>query len=191
MSAQVPIEAFKSNLLDKEFHRSLLDDLPAMARAANIPVQMVWTSMTKVCVPQEIEYLKAIRRKSLAGVCGMVYTGKPKKPMTNRMMAAAGACLRNYIDARVLTLEDLLTNIKSNTLGSPAVLFVPNFFVGTKEGGKIAEWQTSGLLSMLYSRQAEGHQTMLYVKSLTELATAYGPAFEQHLRANFEILTEE
>lgn len=191
MIGGVPEAAFESKVLDKEFHRPLIDDLPALARAANIPVQTVWTSMVGVCTHAEIEYVRGLRRKSLDGVSGLVYLGaSPSLPMTNRMMAMAGACLRNYIDARVMTLDDLLQGLKLGSLGTPTVLLVPNFFVGVKDGGKVAEWQISGLLSMLYSRQAEGLQTVLYVKSLTELSSAYGAAFKQHLDANFEKIIE-
>lgn len=193
MAVQAPEGAYldtnPTGVLDREYHKPLLDDVEAVARDANVPVKWVWTPMRDWCAPEEIEYVVGLRKKSMDGVCGMVYTGSaPKRPMTNRMMAVAGACLRNYVSARVCTLDEILHGCKTGNLPRHTVVLVPNFFTGTAAESRVAEWQVGGLLSFLYGRQSAGQQTFLYVSSMDALGEAYGIPFLQHLRTNFKIV---
>jgi len=180
-----------ASVIDPAIHQPLLDDWENIAREANVPVGCLEVPMKSTCTDAEIEYVKALRRKASENKYGLVYMGdKPTYPMTNRMIAITAACLRNYIEARVMTLDEVLQNVKKGDMPSPTVLLIPNFHVGNSEGGKIADWQVSGLLSMLYDRQVSGKQTFLYVRSLKGIQTAYGDVFAQHILANFEILQE-
>ena len=192
MDIAIPEEALTKRTLDRKVHRRLINDIESVSKAANIPVPMVWSSMHDHCESPEIEYVKHLRVRSAEGYAGLVFLGaEPKKEMGRRMQAIAAACLRNYINAKVMTLQDVLDAIKTSSMPRPTVLLIPNFFVGENDGGKIADWQLSGLLSMVYSRQAEGLQTFLYVKSLNELKHAYGAPFEQNIRSTFVLVSED
>ena len=180
-----------ASALDPTLHAPLIMDRENVTRAANVPVGCLDVSMAETNTADEIEYVRTIRRKASEGVYGLVIvSNKPKFPPTNRMVGIAAACLRNYIDARVMTLDEVLQNVKKGDMPSPTVLLIPNFFISPSEGGKIADWQISGLLSLLYDRQVSGKQTVLYCQSLTALEQAYGSAFKQHVLANFTILKE-
>lgn len=180
-----------ASVIDPEVHGPLIADWENLARAANVPVGCLDVSMVDANTEAEIAYVKALRRKAGEGVYGMVCTGKkPKLPMTNRFIGITAACLRNYIEARIMTLDEVLQSVKRGAMPSPTVLLVPNFFITPSDGGKIADWQVSGLLSMLYDRQVAGKQTFLYVQSMAALEQAYGSAFRQHLEANFALLAE-
>lgn len=191
MTFQLPSEAWQ--VLDEEFHRPLILDLENVARGANIPLPMTWARVADYCSDGEIAYLRTIRRQAARkGRYGLVLTGQePGVSPFNRFTAVAGACLRNYLNARVVTLQELLDAIKVGSVPEPSVLLTPNFFVGQSRGGRIAEWQTQGLLSLLYRRQSQGLQTFLYVSDLDELAAAYGPAFARHLRDNYCVVRAE
>lgn len=191
MDVAIPTEAEKV-LPDEQFHQSLIADIDNVARAANIPIDMIWAPMAQYCTQVEIDYVAALRRQSQSGNYGVVITAKrPQHSMITRFTAITGACVRNYVNARVMTLQDVLECIKASEMPTPTVLLLPNFYVGVKTGGRVAEWQTQGLLSMLYQRQAEGLQTFLYVSSMKELEDYYGAAFCQHLRENMVMIDED
>ncbi len=187
----IPDEVFNKSVLDKEIHDPLIKDIQAVARSANIPESVLWTSMEEYCSPGEITYVKNLRNWSDQGKYGLAYIGRPpkkSKSVPTRMHLAAAACIRNYINAKVVSLQSVISHLKDNTLPSPTVLLIPDFCVGNSEGGKVPEWIIHGLLSMLYDRQSASLQTFLYIKSSEDLQHGLGSAFVDHITDNFTIV---
>jgi len=110
----------------------------------------------------------------------VLYGMKPSISPLERFSAMAAACLRNYIAARVMTVQDVLEALGEGTMPQPTVLLIPNFYTGA-DGGKMAQWDIPALLGMLYSRQSAGLQTVVYVNDLAPMGKAYGIGCEQHL----------
>lgn len=180
-------DAFKAGLADPVFHERLIADIQGAVRQAGIPESFVWTAMPKYCGKTEVAYVTQMKKHMDREdpVYGLVYVGKIKgKPVNDRMMAIAGTCLRNYINAKVMTLQDVLDAMKNNEMPSPTVLLIPNFFLSKKSGGHIADWEISSLISLLYKRQQEQKQTILYVGDWGGLGSEYGPVFVEHLSGN-------
>jgi hypothetical protein len=174
----------KKGLLDPVYHAALLRDVETIVRTANIPPSMLNRSMVGLCSQSEIDYIKGIRRHAGNGVYGLLLHGlTPSVSPLERFSAMAAACLRNYIDARLLTLQDVLEFLDEGTMPSPTVLLVPNFFVGI-DGGTVSKWLVPELLGMLYARQAAGLQTVVYVQDLSALGGAYGSACAMHLNSD-------
>jgi len=174
-------EALESGLLHTERHAALLRNVDRVSRQANIPPYMLYRSMVGVCSKEEVDYIRALRRQADAGIFGLVVHGpRPSGPLMDRFGAIAAACLRNYINARLMTLQSVLEALDEGDFPRPTVLLVPNFYVGVKSGGKLAEWEIPKLLGMLYDRQSAGLQTVLYVQDFAGLSLAYGQACEQH-----------
>ena len=175
-------KALESGLLVEAKHRPLLRNVERVMREANVPPVLLYRSMTGLCSTMEADYVRALRRQADAGIYGLVVCGpRPSGPLMDRFGAIAAACLRNYINARLMTLQAVLDALDAGTMPQPTVLLIPNFFVKAKDGGKLAEWETPALLGLLYDRQAAGLQTVVYVQDMTALAAAYGAACAQHL----------
>ena len=174
--------ALASGLLDKTKHAALLRESANVTRAANIPLTMLYTSMVGLCSEQEIDYVRALRRQADVGVYGMVVCGNHSPtPILDRFAAIAGACLRNYISARVMTVQEALDALDADGKITASVLLIPNFGINAKNGGRMAEWEVPALLGMMYSRQSAACQTVVYVESLKALALSHGTACAEYL----------
>jgi len=180
--------AFDSNVLDEKFHSRLVRDLDKIAGEANIPVSMVMRSMRDYCTEEEVEWVKHIRNREGEQV-GLAYVGVSiDGPIESRMMAMAGTCLRNHIDARLYTVQEVLKRLGNNTMPDPSVLLIPNFFISKEQGGHISSWNISSLLGLLINRLAAGKATVLYVDNLKQLESDYGKAFVQHIHSYFNLI---
>ena len=183
-------EAIEAGLIDEVAHIQLLSDIAGYTRTAGIPEHFVWTSATDYCGEDEIEYISSIK-KSLTDRdgqnIGMVYVGDVEgSPINERMMSIAGVCLRNYINAKVMTVQAVLDALKQQTMPTNvSVLLIPNFFSSRNDGGRIAEWEVANLLGLLYQRQQDGKHTILHVSDMKELAAEYGSTFKKHLQSKF------
>ena len=190
MNTAMRDKAIEDKLIDEVQHIQLLSDIAGYTRTAGIPEHFVWTSATDYCGEDEIEYIGTIK-KSLSDRdgenIGMVYVGEVDGAAINeRMMSIAGVCLRNYINAKVMTVQAVLDALKQQTMPTNvSVLLIPNFFSSRKDGGRIAEWEVANLLGLLYQRQQDGKHTILHVSDMTELAAEYGSSFKKHLQSKF------
>jgi hypothetical protein len=180
-------KAYESGVLVPSVHSRLVQNMEQFARKANISESHVLYKMSQFsCTKPEIEYVKSIKRQEAEGNYGLVYLGKETKPVLTRMMAVAGACLRNFVDAKVSTIQEVFLDLKNGTPPDEVtVLLIPNFFMNRADGGKVAEWHIADLLGLLYTRMAKGKQTFVYVSDLTALAKAYGEPMATHLSNNF------
>lgn len=182
-------KAYATAVLNPEVHGRLVNDIENVAHRAGIPITMVWTSATEYCDEPELDYTRHLTQHALEGRYGLLYTGKKfgkgVTPISMRMMALAGACVRNYIDARVMTVQDVLALVKKDVPLTCTVLLIPNFFLSKEQGGNIPSWQVSGLLSLLLNRMAAGLQTYVYIDDLSDMAAQYGEVFREHFATYF------
>lgn len=186
MSATLKQEAIDNGLIDEATHDMLLADLGHWSRQAGIPEKFVFSALKDYCDTEaEIDYVSTIMDPDIEPI-GMVYTGNIDGAAINeRMMAIAGVCLRNYLNAKVMVLYDVLEALKQGEMPSPTVLLIPDFY----DGSKVAEWQRNGLLGLLYKRQQEGKQTILYVSNTKALEAEYGKPFTDHMNGKFVPIT--
>jgi hypothetical protein len=191
VSKEMLDNAISEKLIDEEYHSQLLLDVAGYTRMAGIPERFVWSSLTEYCTNEaEVRYvigLKQSLNKKDTEIIGMVYLGTPEgASVHDRMMSIAGACLRNYLNAKVMTVQDVISALKSESMPTNvSVLLIPNFFIGKDQGGHIANWEISSLLGMLYKREQEGRHTVLYVSDQEELLAQYGDSFAQHIAKKF------
>lgn len=187
----IPQEMFDLNILSREYHDRLLANVGGFARVANIPVHFVWAKLSDYCTEEDLNWVRRMRAGKDTGLVYVGYQKQNKKtdvPVTieSRMMAITGALLRNYIDARVMPLQSVLNHLQNETMPSPTVLLIPNFFLSSNDGGKIAPWDISSLLGLLYTRMAQDLKTVLYVSDFKELEKQYGTSFKDHLLAHYK-----
>lgn len=186
MSVHIPDEVFKKGLLDKEFHERLLADLSRIAAKAGIPPQYIWTKLSDFCTAPDIAWVRRMREGTDQG---LIYTGTNfSVPVEDKMMAIAGACLRNYINAKMMTVQEVLLKLKNDDEPTCTVILVPNFSMAKDDVSGVAPWQAASLLGWLYSRMARNQKTVLYVGAMKTLEEVYGEAMARHLNAHYTII---
>jgi hypothetical protein len=101
-----------------------------------------------------------------------------------RMQAMAAAFLRNFIDARVITIHEVLGWHDQDEPPNPTVLLIPNFYTVMK-GTPLTGWQVQLLYDTLMARFISGKQTVLYVENLAALVKDYGQHFADFIKTRW------
>jgi hypothetical protein len=180
---QIPKEAFDSGLLNPEFHEKLILGLRPIADKAGVPVSAVWSRLSQYC-EQGADY-DWVRDMKLTEDGGLVYAGKLQVPVEEKMRAIVGACLRNYTDARIMSVQEVLKRLKDDSLPDATVLLIPNFCLDKEDAGALAPWEAHNLMGFLIDRATAGRKTILYVASWTTLEKQYGTTMREHLDAYY------
>lgn len=172
--------AIDQGLIDEQYHEQLLADLQGVVRQAGITESYLWTTATDYLDEDELKFVYDLTEDDCP--LGMAYYGDISgSPVNERMMAIAGACLRNYINAKVMTIYDVLAALKEGDMPSPTVLLIPDFY----DGGTVPDWQKNGLLGLLYKREQQGKKTVVYVRNKKGLAKEYGKPVADHIHTKF------
>jgi hypothetical protein len=171
-----------NSILDDVEHQRLLMDIEHVCTTANIPQSFVHTSMAKFCLPNDVEWVMNYPMEKAAGRGGLVITGSNSEP---RCMAITGALIRNFIDARVVTLNSLIEDAKTRA-SDPTVMVIPNLFMST-HGKPMTSWQIQKLYDILLNRLVSNRLTVVYVQDMNQLADAYGSLMAEHLTNHFVV----
>lgn len=186
MSVHVPEKVFESKILDREYHGRLLADLDRLARKAGIPAPYVWSKLADFCTEDEIAWVRKMRSDEDHGL--IITSSSASVPVECKMMAMVGAFMRNYINARLMSVQEVVAMAKSSGSLPPSVALVPNFSMPKSEASPVAPWESALLLSWLYSRLVDGQKTVLFVGSMKTLEEVYGEAMLKHLKTHYRIL---
>jgi hypothetical protein len=183
---RLKVDPYATGVLDPEAHERLVADIARYAEAAGITVDWLWKAVSETCGPDEVAWVKRFRFHPGEGCSGLVYVGKhPFPSILDRMSALAAVLTRNFIYARVMTLNHLLDAIHDGETPAMSCLLVPNFFTIAAEP---AGWRLAVLLDGLLERHVQGLQTVLYVADLNAMSQAYGVALRHHLEDHFKLL---
>jgi hypothetical protein len=183
----VPAAAFASGLLNKDYHERLLADLPQLVEKANVPLHAVWSRLSEYCTEEEVNWVRTLRGSPDSG---LAFVGKTFKVVPeDKMMAITGACMRNYTDARVYSVQEVIARLKSDSMPMPTVLLVPNFCLDKDSGGDMPSWEITHLMGLLLTRSSKGLKTILYCSSMTSVEKQYGDNFRKHLEAKYALAT--
>jgi len=173
----------QESILDREIHARLLQDLSGIAEIARVPTALLHQSMCNYCSEKEVVWVKTFRAHALANQSGgLCMEGMPDPEL--RMQAMAAAFVRNFIDARVITVHELLSWRDEEDPPNPTVMLVPNFYTVMK-GTPLTGWQVQTLYDALVARYVSGKQTVLYVESLAALAKDYGQHFADFIKTRW------
>ena len=140
-------DPYASNVLRKDVHGRLVADMDSYARDARIQPHFIWTPLAEVCGDAEVEYVRRFKFHRGEGVSGLCYVGDKKGnvDIESRMAAIAGALVRNFIRASVVTLAELFEEVEEEGLTDISCLLVPNFHVPKNAGGGKAAQALVGL----------------------------------------------
>ena len=129
-------DPYATGILFPDHHDRLVADLDRYARDAGIQPRCIWTPLPKNG-EDEAEYVRRFHFHKVEGVKqGICYvratpTGDPEE----RMSLLAGALVRNFIRARVMTLHSVLEIVNDGGDPQATALLIPNFFLARSESG--------------------------------------------------------
>lgn len=168
-------------VLDKQVHARLIQDMEHVCQTAGLARKYVENSMMGNAEPEEIDWFKNYRvyRQEYSG---LLFVGKQPK-IEDRIYYLCGAFLRNFVDARVMTLQAVLPQKDDEATNAfdPTVLLVPNLHVKTHGGKPLTSWQAQALYDLVLSRMSAGKQTVFFVEDMEQLGKDYGLLFQEHL----------
>jgi hypothetical protein len=172
-------------VIDEVTHARILQDMQRVCEVANVPPTFVYNSMKSYCKDDEIEWVRRFNHHRKAGLGGLVFEGVAKSEI--RCMAITGTLVRNFIDARMVSLNAVV----SDPIGAmaPSVLVVPNLSIKSSAGKQLTAWQVQTVYDVLLTRLTANKPSVLYVQDMEELKLAYGDVFAEHLRAHFQFIT--
>lgn len=190
MEAVAVAEAWPYKLLKREQHGRLVDDLVRIAAQAGVPASALDRSMVDSgCSPEETEWVVHYHAH-LAGdePGGLILQGNFKPAPVLRMHAMAAAFLRNYMDARVVSLATLTADDAEDV--NPRVMLVPDFFQDSTTGGAaLPHYKFARLHGLLLERFSARRGSILHIDSMAGLRAAYGKSFSDFLLENWKIIS--
>lgn len=182
------IDPYATGVLKKEHHGRLVADLANIAMDAAIRPHWIYTSLLEVGSEAEVSWVKSFRANVNAGVSGLCIVGKNVPKVEDRMSAIAGALVRNFIRAKVVTVASLIEQHEEGATPDPTCLLIPNFFIGKTMGGDLPTWRIAKLHDILVERHMSGRQTVLYVTDLKNLAAEYGTPMAGLIESHYKIV---
>lgn len=182
------IDPYATGVLKKEHHGRLVADLANIAMDAAIRPHWIYTSLLEVGSEAEVSWVKSFRANVNAGVSGLCIVGKNVPKVEDRMSAIAGALVRNFIRAKVVTVASLIEQHEEGATPDPTCLLIPNFFIGKTMGGDLPTWRIAKLHDILVERHMSGRQTVLYVTDMKNLAAEYGTPMAGLIESHYKIV---
>ena len=121
------IDPYKSGVLNPEQHDRIVANIVAFAKDAGIQPRWLWTRMSEVCGPDEMEYVRRFKRHRAEGkIYGLVYFRATEEANPEAHMSAMAGCLvRNFIRARVMQVGTLLDYLAMAVLWPPRASWCP------------------------------------------------------------------
>ena len=179
-------DPYATGVLSREVHESLVPYLERFANDANIAPECIWTPLSAVCGPAEVDWVRRFKYHRADKVFGLAYAGwSPDPPAEDRMAAIAGALIRHFICARVMTVHRLIDAANEGTVPDVSCLLIPNFFLDSSD---IPPWRVSLLFDALLHRHALGVQTVVYASDLQAMGSQYGAALKCHVETHYMLL---
>lgn len=176
---------YDKGLLDPAVHRKLVENMDRICAQARIPAMYVHTCpLSKFCDEADIHWVREFHKWTDRNIAGMAYSGAITR-VEDRMLSIAGALVRNYIDAKVMTVQEAINTTKDDEAPMCSALLIPNFYLPRDAGGRIPEWQVSILSGLLMTRFSRGLQTVVYVADHDKMIRDYGEMTASHIANHY------
>jgi hypothetical protein len=183
------------SMLNEKKDRMLLADLQHIAQVAGVHTKYIHYGMKDFCGAEEMDWVRRYHLYNGSGkesVPGLLLVGLDSPEV--RCQSIAGSLVRNYIDARVVSLNTVLAAAEGKGSLNPTVLLIPNFFIEVPHSkGKptLPAWKVQALHDLLLKRSQSNTPTVLYVSSLSALAEEYGTTFAAFLEGFKQVVQKE
>lgn len=168
--------AYAPGKLQPHIHSRLVEELERFAFEAGVNPADI-TGATYNLTADEIAYLKDFRTHGKTGRLGLIYVGQHSPSVMLRGRSIVGALLRNFITARFITREELVTRLfdRGGAVREDCVV-VPDFHYHDAPAAT-----KRALASFVMGRAARGLQTVMGVPSKKVLADVFGDEVELYL----------
>lgn len=178
----------ESTVIDPVYHAGLIKDIDNVCMRAGISKQCLYTSSKGICSESEVDWVRAFRTNEYTSA-GLCITGR-QQDILKRFMALTAIYVRNFVDARMISLHKLRKSLEEDQIPDCSVLLIPNFMVGTDKVA-LTGWQASMIYDMVLDRISHDKKTILYVDSMAKLGLQYGDSFRELIEGNFDFLKSE
>lgn len=179
------IDPYATGVLTEEVHNRLVANIENIAAGAMIQPKWIWTPLAQTVTPPIINWVKRYAHYHAEGVSGLVITGPKYDVAATTISAITGALLRNFIDAQVITTQQLYDRLKHGNAPDPTCLLIPNFYAGKAHGVKLAHWEIASLQDLILDRHMRGRMTVIYVTDVNSMGEEYGTAVRQLVDAHY------
>jgi hypothetical protein len=170
-------------VLDPIVHQRIIADMAHYCEVANVPRVFVQHSMKGYCKEGEIDWIRKFNVNLQNHVGGLLIEGTDR--VETRCMAITGALMRQFIDARIMSLNTIIDNPEDAV--TPTVLVVPNLYMKSF-GKQLTAWQIQAVYDVLLNRRIKNRPSVLCVENIKAMEDNYGAMFTEHLK-QFEQIT--
>lgn len=174
--------------LQKGVHDRLLQDIDHIASMSNVPVSMIKMSCSDYLGKGVKSWLISYRKLKAIDMASAYMLGPLKASPEKLMMAMAAVLIRNFIDARVYSLQGFL-DLEGSAARQATAVFIPNF-QNSYHGKPLASHQVQTLYSILLDRMTEDKVTVLYLDSIDQMRDQYGTSISEFITKNYTQLKE-
>ncbi len=176
-------EYYATGILNYKKHWRMVQNIGMYAEQSGIPEYFIYNTSEGILYSDDVEYLEGLGGQQAKGISGAVFEGKNN--FIDRMYCMVGVLTRNFIDARFITLQDLIKEIKAGNSPKSKLICIPNFALDKSEGGNVATWEMSNVLSWMLNSHSQGRQVVIYVESLDYINQQYGGVLRTHIDNHF------
>ncbi|ATS92329.1 hypothetical protein DLP05_053 [Stenotrophomonas phage vB_SmaS_DLP_5] len=166
-------------VIDPVRHARLLAGIDQFAATAGIPPHFIHKSTREHLSDKEIQWLRDYPEHKQEAE-GLLLTGIHDPDPATKMQSMTAAFLRNFIDARLMAVNQILDLIEQHSMPEPEVLLIPNLFQSAY-GKAFPAYKVQQLYDLLLGRVAKGKLTVVYVQNMDELEAEFGVLFRGHL----------
>jgi len=171
-------DPFAPGRLEPGVHDPLVAEIERIATEAGISPGDI-TGRDYHLTEFETQYLLGFRRTHKTGKLGLIYIGSHDPGVTDRMRSVCGALLRNFITARLIVREELVTELfDKRRQPSADLVAVPDMSYSEAPAAT-----RRALASWLMGRVARGKQTAFGVPNAAALKDIFGaeaPLYKKH-----------
>lgn len=176
---------YTDSALNPRKHYTLVEELPRFAIDAGIPEHYVTTSLSQYCSPNLVDWTLNIPTWRSSNSGGLTIVSSQN--MIPQLSAVVGCCLRNFITAKLITVQTLAELLKEGNKPTPSVLAISNLGQsGTGHSG-LPAWQVATVGGFLQERLSKSYLTLVVVESKHIVAAQYGVHIESLLFDNYEV----
>lgn len=174
---------YEPDILSYEKHWRMVQNISFYAENAGIPEYFIYNSAIDILSPNEKAYLSGFNAQNGEGVSGAYYEGSGD--FIDKMYSMIGLLTRNFIDAKFLTLQDLIKALASGKPPKNKLVCIPNFALDKDQGGNVAPWELAKVLGWVLDAHSQGRQVIIYVDDLNYINQQFGSVLRNHIDNHF------
>ncbi len=175
--------AIKSGVLDEDHHHPLIRRIDYFSKQCRVPVPFICIAAKRFLNKPQREMIKNWSAAQDKGCNGFLFHGNPDKSVTEVFLTAAGWMIRNSIDARIYTANEIVIAMQDDDLPTCTVLFIPDFVIGNNPA---TEWISRLITGAVLQRAAAGLFTIVYADHASHIENVHGKPLAGHIKTVYE-----